>query len=264
MIWLEGYGLKSPAGIGLSIAYMFMPATMAVVTQKAVLKSPLRGSLGLRLRPNRWFLVAWLLPALLILATWLAGLLVPGVGLVLGRAEMIAHITPPNASPEALRSLVPVHPLLIIFLKGLFAGGTINLLAALGEEVGWRGFLLRELGFLGFRRASLTIGVVWGLWHAPLILQGLNYPQHPVAGVFMMVAMTTLATPLMVRLRLKSGSVLAPALFHGVVNAFYDLPRILSTGGSDLVLGLGGGAGLAVLAVICALSLWPRGCQSTL
>ena len=38
-------------------------------------------------------------------------------------------------------------------------------------------------------------GVIWGFWHAPLILNGHNYPQHPVVGVFMMVAFSMRGSP---------------------------------------------------------------------
>ena len=50
--------------------------------------------------------------------------------------------------------------------------------------------LQRELAELGLWKSSWVIGVIWGFWHAPLILQGHNYPQHPWAGVFMMTVMT--------------------------------------------------------------------------
>ena len=43
-----------------------------------------------------------------------------------------------------------------------------NMLLALGEELGWRGFLVPELTtWVGFRRASLYSGAIWGAWHLP-------------------------------------------------------------------------------------------------
>ena len=48
-----------------------------------------------------------------------------------------------------------------------------NMILTLGEEIGWRGFLVPELtGWVGFRRASLYSGVIWGAWHLPGILTG--------------------------------------------------------------------------------------------
>ena len=62
-------------------------------------------------------------------------------------------------------------------------GPLINTLFALGEELGWRGFLLPSLLPLGQWRAILMSGLIWGVWHAPAILQGHNYPSQPVLGV---------------------------------------------------------------------------------
>jgi hypothetical protein len=60
--------------------------------------------------------------------------------------------------------------------------------------------------------------LVWGFWHAPLIVQGFNYPQHPWAGVFLMNVETLLLAPLFGYVCLKADSVVAAAIFHGTVN----------------------------------------------
>ncbi|MFW6136657.1 MAG: CPBP family intramembrane glutamic endopeptidase, partial [Candidatus Aminicenantaceae bacterium] len=80
-------------------------------------------------------------------------------------------------------------------LQGLAAGVTANAVAAFGEELGWRGFLQKEFSGFGFRKASFLIGVIWGIWHASLILLGHNYPHTPIAGVFMMVVWCVLFGP---------------------------------------------------------------------
>jgi len=67
-------------------------------------------------------------------------------------------------------------------LHGLFAGDTLNALFGFGEEAGWRGYLLHEWKHMQFWKASLFIGLIWGIWHAPLILLGYNYPQHSPTG----------------------------------------------------------------------------------
>src|SRR5436305_814196 len=58
---------------------------------------------------------------------------------------------------------------------------------AFGEQWGWRGYLLPRLLPLGQWPALLLSGAIWGLWHAPVILLGYNYPQHPILGVLVMV-----------------------------------------------------------------------------
>ncbi len=60
----------------------------------------------------------------------------------------------------------------------------INMLFTLGEELGWRGYLLPKLLPLGQWNAILVSGVVWGGWHASAIAQGHNYPGYPVLGIF--------------------------------------------------------------------------------
>lgn len=59
------------------------------------------------------------------------------------------------------------------------SGATVNLPFMLGEELGWRGFQFEETKLLGFWRSSLLIGVLWGLWHAPVIMMGYNYSGEP-------------------------------------------------------------------------------------
>ena len=57
------------------------------------------------------------------------------------------------------------------FLSAAVAGWSINGLFALGEEYGWRGLLWEAWRPYGIVRANLAIGLVWGLWHAPLIFK---------------------------------------------------------------------------------------------
>jgi membrane protease YdiL (CAAX protease family) len=121
--------------------------------------------------------------------------------------------------------------------------------------LGWRGFLLQELRPLGFARASLFIGFIWGLWHAPLILQGHNYPQHPVTGVFMMILFCMLYTPLLNYITIKANSVIAAAIMHGSINGLAGVAIIMLQGGNDLTVGITGAAGLIVLG-ICNIVLY--------
>ncbi|MFH1484694.1 MAG: CPBP family intramembrane glutamic endopeptidase, partial [Chloroflexota bacterium] len=135
-------------------------------------------------------------------------------------------------------------------IQGLVAGVTINAVAGFGEELGWRGFLQKELGFLGFWKSSAVIGVIWGVWHAPIILQGHNYPQHPQVGVLMMIVFTLLLSPIFSYARLKAKSVIAAAIIHGSLNGTVALSIMLIVGGDDLTVGVTGLAGFIVLALV--------------
>jgi membrane protease YdiL (CAAX protease family) len=186
--------------------------------------------------------------------------MLPGIGFSADMRhffERLAQALPPERIDQMKQQAerLPVHPFWLALGQGLIAGPTINAVAAFGEEVGWRGLLQHELAFLGFWKASILIGAVWGLWHAPLILQGHNYPQHPVIGVFMMTSWCTLLGPIISYVRLRARSVIAAAVMHGSVNATFGLSTMLLKGGNDLTTGLTGLPGFAVLGLVL-LSLY--------
>ncbi len=115
---------------------------------------------------------------------------------------------------------LPVGTLVAIQLATTPVGAFINLVPALGEELGWRGWLLPKLMPLGTVPALLVTGVIWGLWHAPLILLGYNYPDAPGwLGLTAMVGMCIPVGAVFGWLRLRSGSVWPAALAHGAFNA---------------------------------------------
>ncbi|MFC4565765.1 CPBP family intramembrane glutamic endopeptidase [Nocardiopsis mangrovi] len=114
---------------------------------------------------------------------------------------------------------IPIGALIVIQLAALPMAAFINLIPALGEELGWRGWLLPKLMPLGVLPALLISGVIWGLWHAPLILLGYNYPDAPGwLGLTAMVAMCILVGAVFGWLRLRSGSVWPAALAHAAFN----------------------------------------------
>lgn len=84
----------------------------------------------------------------------------------------------------------------------------------------------------------------------PLILQGHNYPQHPQIGVFMMVVLTLLLSPIFSYITMKSKSVIAAAIMHGTLNAIAGLPVLLTEGGNDLTVGMSGFAGFIAIAIV--------------
>ena len=248
-----GGRLNSPVAVVVLLIYMFMPMTMAIIVQKVIYKEPLKEPLGISFRPNRWFLVGWLLPPIVGFATIGVSLLLPGVEYSPGMAgffERFGSALTPQQLEEAKRQLaaLPIHVIWIALLQGLIAGTTINAVAGFGEELGWRGLLQRELGYLGFWRSSALIGLIWGVWHAPIIIQGYNYPQHPLAGVLMMTIFTLLLSPIFSYVRLKAKSVIAAAIIHGSLNGTVGLAIMVIKGGNDLTVGVTGLAGFIVLA----------------
>jgi membrane protease YdiL (CAAX protease family) len=247
--------LGTPVALVVLTVYMFIPMTMAIVVQKVIYKEPLREPLGISFRPNRWFLVAWLLPPLMAFAALGVSLLLPGVEYS-PEMERMFEMFESSLTPEQMELMksqmaaLPIHPLWLSLVQGLIVGVTINAVAGFGEELGWRGLLQREFGFLGFWRSSALIGLIWGIWHAPIIIQGHNYPEHPQAGVLMMTVFALLLSPIFSYVRLRAKSVIAAAIIHGSLNGTVGLAIMVIKGGNDLTVGVTGVAGFIVLAVV--------------
>ncbi len=92
----------------------------------------------------------------------------------------------------------------------------------LGEEIGWRGFLTSHLhARFGYTGGTLVTGVIWTLWHVPLILFA-NY-NNGAPSVFALTCFFIMVMNLsfiMTWLRLRSGSVWPCAILHGSHNLF--------------------------------------------
>ncbi len=254
LFFLFGGKWNTPSSVLVGVIYMFIPMVMAIVVQKFIYKEPLREPLGISFKLNRWFLVAWLLPPAMAFATFGISLLFPGVEYSPEMAGIFERFRS-TFTPEQLEQMkrqsdaLPIHPIWIGLIQGLIAGITINAVAGFGEELGWRGLLQREFGYMGFWQSSVVIGAIWGVWHAPIILQGHNYPQHPVAGVFMMIIWCILLAPIFSYVRLKAKSVIAAAIIHGSLNATYGLAIMVVKGGNDLLIGGTGLAGFIILVL---------------
>jgi membrane protease YdiL (CAAX protease family) len=255
LFFILGGKWNTPISMVVGVVYMFVPMTIAIIVQKFIYREPLKEPLGISFKLNRWFLVAWLLPPIVAFATLGVSLLFPGIEYsseMAGMFERFRQLLTPEQfkKMEEQAATLPIHPFWIVLLQGLVAGITINAVVSFGEELGWRGLLQKELGFLGFWKSSVVIGVIWGVWHAPIILQGHNYPQHPIAGVFMMMVFCVLLAPIFSYVRLKAKSVIAAAVIHGSLNGTIGLAIIVVKGGNDLIIGGTGLAGFIVLAVV--------------
>lgn len=244
-----------PNSLIVSALYMFVPMLVAIVIQKLIYKESLK-SLGLSWQLNQWFLIAWLLPLIIVFATLGISLLLPGIEYspnMITVLEQLKAVLPPEEIKQIESDLAAIPNSAFIFtsiVQGLIAGATINAVFAFGEELGWRGFLQTELNSIGFWKSSVIIGLTWGVWHAPIILQGHNYPQHPQIGVLMMTIFTLFLSPIFSYITIKSKSVIAAAIMHGTLNATAGIPVLLTKGGNDLTTGISGLAGLIALIVI--------------
>lgn len=217
------------------VGSMFTPLLSVVITQK-LFHEPVFKGLGINLKFNYWWIWGWLLMPVLSLVVLGLSLLVPEAHL---SSEALDEMTKDAPVKLNLWGYIGVS-----LFSGLLGGATLNAVAAFGEEIGWRGFLVKELAGKKFLWAALFIGVVWGAWHFPLILNGHNYPDHPVIGVFMMILMCVSLTPIFLYFRLKGRSVLVPAVLHGTFNSVVPLANMLVLPNNDLVIGVAGMAGI--------------------
>ncbi len=123
------------------------------------------------------------------------------------------------------------------------AAVTINAFFALGEEIGWRGYLYDLLGYNPSLRNTVIVGVLWGLWHAPAtILLGYNYQINRYLGLTLFTLLTTALTYPHLRVTTTANSVLPAASLHGTVNALWSLTVLASnlpTEQKEIFLGLG-------------------------
>ena len=241
-----GKDLSDPSAKVFLVTYMFGPAAAALILTRWRGGGEWRKCLGLSFTINPWWVVAWLTPAVIAAMVIVVSIWLPDISLV-SFADGVAARRGAALTPE---QMAHIKPLAVIVLIALAAGIIPNALAAAGEELGWRGYLWFELRDKGFWRASYAIGIIWGFWHAPIILMGYNYPSDPVAGVFMMTAMTTLLSPLLCWVRLRGGSVIASCIFHGTFNAIAPLALFLVAGGTSFLVGPTGLAALIVLAAV--------------
>ena len=213
LFYLLNGNLQTTAGFVFATGYMFFPLLSVVIVQ-AIHKEPILKGLGISFKLNRWFVVAWLLPVVFNVAAMFASALFPPMRFSTETPilqDALAQMSQSIPDIDAYKLLA------ITIVSGLSAGITINALFAFGEEIAWRGWLLKQFEGVTFLKASLIIGVFWGIWHAPLIAMGHNYAQHPFIGLGMMIVCCVLLTPVIQYIRVKSKSVITAAIFHAML-----------------------------------------------
>ena len=252
----QGVSASLPMVVIVAVS-MFFPLVGAL-TANVVAPKEQRIDFGVRprIRGNgRLYALAWLLPAVL---TFIGGTLFFLVfpQLFDGDATQLRSALEASGVPADQLGLVVMGQL----LAAVTVGPLINTIPSLGEEVGWRGMLLPLLcERMSERRAAIVSGIIWGLWHAPIIAMGHNYgmsyPGFPVTGILTMVVACTSIGCLLSWLRLRSGSVWPCAVAHGAINAITNAGVLFSTAGATLygpsALGLVAGIPTMLLAVYC-------------
>lgn len=205
---IRAHSIRAGSGTFL---LMWSPGLAALVTS-LVWRRSLRGFGWLPGKP-RWLLLGWGLPILCALAVyalvWLTGL--GGF---------------PN--PRFVRSVQKAYPhasdvvSVAKYLFGLMVVGFVpSMIKPLGEELGWRGFLVPALAKrMSYAKLSLLVGAIWGVWHYPaILLTDYNIGTPAWFAIPCFTAMVVAASFVAAWLRLRSDSVWPSVIWHNSHNA---------------------------------------------
>ncbi len=238
----------------LSPALMFIPLITSFVTQKFILKKPILGAngLGFRLGKKRFLFLASLLSLIFIVVIYSISFLVhPKLFSMEAFKEAVQNLATYNKDFSLMTNVI-----LAVSIQILVAP-LLNIFIFIGEEVGWRGFLYPNLVHLYGKSGLLIGGFIWGIWHTPMIyLYDLNFGKHHHLGLLFMIAFCILAGIILQFMYVKSNSIYAVSLMHGMMNISAGL-IFLFTVKEEYRYFIDGGTGLTgltilfVIAVIC-------------
>ncbi|MFB6363501.1 CPBP family intramembrane glutamic endopeptidase [Paenibacillus elgii] len=174
-----------------------------------------------------------------------------GIAWMSGLAQFAAPATYLTASP------------LVLFLFFLLVNATLGtirgLIGSFGEEVGWRGYMLTRLIDAQVPRPVLVSGLVWGVWHLPLLVAGAYYtgPSVLLSVVLFMITVTSFGY-VIAYLRLTSGSIWPAVLLHASWNAITQNVFDLFTKGDSALLWTGESGVFVALALLASAFIVSR------
>jgi membrane protease YdiL (CAAX protease family) len=242
------------AGAGLFVfGIMWCPAFAGMATLKINGRSLF--DLGWKWPQTNYAVQSWYIPllyaAIAYVIVWAAGLggfpnhdfmgrLVPLIGL--------------RISPQ-------LSTVIYVLLAGTF-GVIKSMASALGEEIGWRGFLVPELfKTTSFTTTALISGAVWSCWHYPLLIWGDYNSGTPTwFGLTCFTVMVMSISFVFAWLRLKSGSLWTGALLHASHNLYIQgifTPLTRNTGKTAWYVDEFG-AVVPIVALAFAIYFWSR------
>lgn len=199
------------AGQMIIAGMMFAPALATVIVRQFITKEGWQDA-GLKWGDfKHYFKIWWTIPVLFFI--------IYGITAIFYQPDF-------SMTTFAVQSGItelPEHPGLMlwgIFIITLVITPFVNSVAGFGEELGWRGYLLPKLMPLGTKRALIVQGIIWGLWHVPLVLLlGFGGYGNNWLGALIFLLLITLLGVYFGYLRLQSGSTVVVAWAHGVFNS---------------------------------------------
>jgi uncharacterized protein len=156
-------------------------------------------------------------------------------------------------------TLPPTLVFAVLVVLSSTLNAVLSSVLAAGEEIGWRGYMLTRLIDAGVPKPIVVSGVLWGLWHVPLILAGLYAAgPSPALSAAIFLIMTTALGVIIAWLRLESGSIWPAIVLHGVWNSVIQGAFDHSTSGPAALLWTGESGILTVLALVVAALIVAR------
>lgn len=233
---------------------MFVPAISAIIVQKFVCKKPLK-ELGFRWGPWRMYGITYAIVLLMFVinyaVTWLF-ILPPDLSLNAFLGQFAA--VDPN-----LQLPLPAYQMIIILALLTFLGAPVlNMIPSLGEEIGWRGFLLPALEPLGKLRASILSGMIWALWHTPMILiLGFAYGEQAWLGFLLHFILVTSLGIWMGYVWFQTRSTVLAAFIHSVFNAnAYGVWAVIFISSNKLLVGSVGLINTILFLCVGLITAW--------
>lgn len=213
-------------------------------------------TLGWNWRPARYVAWAYLIPILYALPVYLAA----------WAAIRGSFAFSTFAAPWGRAFGVPSWPRAAALLLAVPCYATVGVISstarALGEEIGWRGFLLpRLVQQAGFTSGCLLSGCIWAVWHYPgLLFADYNAGTRPAFALGCFTFMVIGDSYILGWLRLKSGSLWTGAILHASHNLFIQaiFDRMTAPVGRVLYVTTEFGAGLVLTVGAFALYFWTR------
>jgi len=239
-------GLANPLGL----LAMYIPALTVIGLYIFKFKKPIfkKGDLGLNFKGLKYWIIAPLtLTGLSLLSYGLSYLFAPEL------FDTVENIRLALENQGFYWGNIYIGFLAIILVNGL-VGSFLNIPMFLGEELGWRAFMVPRLLKLYKPQIAFLIGAaVWGLWHGVMIIMGLNYPSvHPVSGILLMIVFCIPVGIIFQYFYLKSKSVFVAALAHAGLNKSAMSMSFLLAGDSynTLLYGPTGIIGIVIFSII--------------
>jgi uncharacterized protein len=171
-------------------------------------------------------------------------------GLVQFKPQLIGLAAPYVSAGASPAAIFAINLALAATVVTIFSVRT-----AAGEEIGWRGYMLTRLIDAGVPKPILTSGVIWALWHVPLILGGVYLAgMPPLISTLLWMVVATSASVVFARFRLETGSIWPPITLHAAWNSIIQVAFDPASEGAGATLWVGeSGIFVAITMVVAAV-----------